>query len=98
MKKDGEEPYPHKFNVTISLEEFIEKFSSLAETQILHDEKYSVAGIFDTILTCFSFIIQNSKINYISAFISEFNYNIQSHSQILSYLKIIIILTIFLLF
>ncbi|XP_022163562.1 lysine--tRNA ligase isoform X1 [Myzus persicae] len=44
MKKDGEEPYPHKFNVTISLEEFIEKFSSLAETQILHDEKYSVAG------------------------------------------------------
>jgi len=48
MKKDGEEPYPHKFNVTISLEEFIEKFSSLAETQILHDEKYSVAGMFYT--------------------------------------------------
>jgi len=46
MKKDGEEPYPHKFNVTISLEEFIEKFSSLAESQILHNEKYSVAGMF----------------------------------------------------
>lgn len=44
MKKDGEEPYPHKFNVTISLEEFIEKFNSLAETQILYDEQYSVAG------------------------------------------------------
>lgn len=44
MKNDGEEPYPHKFNVTISLEEFIEKFSSLAESQILHDEKCSVAG------------------------------------------------------
>lgn len=46
MKKDGEEPYPHKFSVTISLEEFIEKFSALAESQILHDEQYSVAGIF----------------------------------------------------
>ncbi|VVC26733.1 Nucleic acid-binding, OB-fold,Lysine-tRNA ligase, class II,Aminoacyl-tRNA synthetase, class II [Cinara cedri] len=44
MKKNGEEPYPHKFNVTISLEEFIEKFSSLTKTQILHDEEYSVAG------------------------------------------------------
>lgn len=48
MKKDGEEPYPHKFNVTISLEEFIEKFSSLADTQILHDEQCSVAGMFYT--------------------------------------------------
>lgn len=44
MKKDGEEPYPHKFHVTISLEEFIEKFNSLNESQILHDEQYSVAG------------------------------------------------------
>lgn len=44
MKKDGEEPYPHKFHVTISLEEFIEKFNSLKESQILHDEQYSVAG------------------------------------------------------
>lgn len=46
MKKDGEEPYPHKFNVTISLEEFIEKFNSLTETQILHDQQFSVAGMF----------------------------------------------------
>lgn len=44
MKKDGEEPYPHKFHVTISLEEFIEKFNSLNESQILYDEQYSVAG------------------------------------------------------
>lgn len=46
MKKDGEEPYPHKFNVTMSLEEFIEKFSSLDVNQILHDEQFSVAGMF----------------------------------------------------
>jgi len=57
MKKDGEEPYPHKFNVTISLEEFIEKFSSLAETQILHDEKYSVAGMFYTQHCFYSFVL-----------------------------------------
>jgi lysyl-tRNA synthetase class 2 len=48
MKKDSEEPYPHKFNVTISLEEFIENFSSLSETQILHDEQYSVAGMLNS--------------------------------------------------
>jgi len=72
MKKDGEEPYPHKFNVTISLEEFIEKFSSLAETQILHDEKCSVAGMFYTTFN-FSFVFQSTKINYISAIISEFS-------------------------
>lgn len=57
MKKDGEDPYPHKFNVTISLEEFIEKFSSLAETQILHDEQYSVAGIFHKIFINLKFCI-----------------------------------------
>lgn len=50
MKKDNEEPYPHKFNVTISLEEFIENFSSLSESQILHDEQYSVAGILNSTL------------------------------------------------
>lgn len=49
MKIDGEEPYPHKFNVTISLEEFIEKFNSLGETQILYDEQYSVAGMMNSI-------------------------------------------------
>lgn len=57
MKKDGEEAYPHKFNVTISLEEFIEKFNSLAETQILFDEQYSVAGMVYT-----NFIKKHSKI------------------------------------
>ncbi|XP_050425307.1 lysine--tRNA ligase isoform X1 [Adelges cooleyi] len=44
MKKDGEEPYPHKFNVTLSLENFINEFQSLNESQILHDKEFSVAG------------------------------------------------------
>jgi len=61
MKKDGEEPYPHKFNVTISLEEFIEKFSSLAESQILHDEKCSVAGMFCTTFNLFFVYILKHK-------------------------------------
>lgn len=55
MKKDGEEPYPHKFNVTISLEEFIENFSSLTETQILQDKECSVAGMFKNIFNVFFF-------------------------------------------
>lgn len=41
----GEEhPYPHKFHVSISLEEFIEKYSILNEGEILEDETVSVAG------------------------------------------------------
>lgn len=37
-------PYPHKFHVSISLENFIEKYSSLGEGAMLQDEKLSVAG------------------------------------------------------
>lgn len=32
-------PYPHKFHVSISLEEFIEKYSSLEDGQTLEDVK-----------------------------------------------------------
>ncbi|XP_050525159.1 lysine--tRNA ligase isoform X2 [Daktulosphaira vitifoliae] len=44
MKKDGDEPYPHKFNVTSSLEDFINEYQSLSESQIFHDKELSVAG------------------------------------------------------
>lgn len=40
----GENPYPHKFHVSISLTEFIEKYSYLKEEEILHDVEVSVAG------------------------------------------------------
>ena len=38
------EPYPHKFNVTISLTEFIEKYDSLADGEHLNDITCNVAG------------------------------------------------------
>lgn len=37
-------PYPHKFNVTISLEEFIEKYNNLNSGEVLEDVTLSVAG------------------------------------------------------
>jgi lysyl-tRNA synthetase class 2 len=43
LKKSGDSPYPHKFHVSTSLAEFIEKFSSCEEGTWL-DEKVSVAG------------------------------------------------------
>lgn len=45
LKATNEHPYPHKFNVSISLENFIEKFSStLKEGEILENEIHSIAG------------------------------------------------------
>ncbi|KAJ8926698.1 hypothetical protein NQ314_020914 [Rhamnusium bicolor] len=38
------QPYPHKFHVSTSLEEFIEKFCGLKEGEVLENEKLSVAG------------------------------------------------------
>jgi len=43
LKKIGENPYPHKFNVSISLNEFIEKYNSI-DAGTWSDEEVSVAG------------------------------------------------------
>jgi len=43
LKEGNEQPYPHKFHVSISLTEYIEKYSSLEAGQML-DETVSVAG------------------------------------------------------
>lgn len=32
-------PYPHKFHVSTSLEDFIEKYSTLVDSEVLHDNK-----------------------------------------------------------
>jgi lysyl-tRNA synthetase, class II len=37
-------PYPHKFHVSISLEEFINKYNHLKDGEMLENEKLSVAG------------------------------------------------------
>lgn len=43
LKAKGDNPYPHKFNVGISLEEFIDKYNGCSPGEIL-DEEVSVAG------------------------------------------------------
>lgn len=44
MKAQGPHPYPHKFTVTSSLEDFIEKYSDLTDGQIVDSVSLSVAG------------------------------------------------------
>lgn len=46
LKKGPKEdhPYPHKFSVSISLEEFIEKYQNLKSGEVLENETVSVAG------------------------------------------------------
>ncbi|XP_050579083.1 lysine--tRNA ligase isoform X3 [Bombus affinis] len=45
LKDTNDNPYPHKFHVSISLENFIEKFSNnLKPGEILDNEVYSIAG------------------------------------------------------
>lgn len=46
MKQNNKNPYPHKFNVTISINEFIRKYSHLESGQHLNDVTVSVAGNF----------------------------------------------------
>ncbi|XP_053987310.1 lysine--tRNA ligase isoform X2 [Hylaeus volcanicus] len=45
LKNTDNNPYPHKFHVSISLENFIEKFSNiLTDGQVLENEVHSIAG------------------------------------------------------
>lgn len=45
-KAKGINPYPHKFHVSMSLPEYVEKFSSLEAGQRLEDTTVSIAGEF----------------------------------------------------
>ncbi|CAB0011521.1 unnamed protein product [Nesidiocoris tenuis] len=44
LKKSGASPYPHKFQVTISLEEFIAKYNDLKDGEVLENTSVSIAG------------------------------------------------------
>jgi len=44
IKSKGENPYPHKFNVEVSLEEFINKYSYLKDAETLDKEVLTIAG------------------------------------------------------
>jgi len=43
-KSEVNHPYPHKFHVSSSLEDFIAKYSSLKDGEMLENESLSVAG------------------------------------------------------
>lgn len=43
QKEEGPHPYPHKFNVEISLGEFIERYSYLKDGE-MKDEVVNIAG------------------------------------------------------
>jgi len=45
LRDAGENPYPHKFTVTSSLQDFIQKYDHLKEGEILEDVIVSVAGM-----------------------------------------------------
>lgn len=44
LKEANESPYPHKFHVSTSLEEFIDNYSSLKDGEVLGNKTVSVAG------------------------------------------------------
>jgi lysyl-tRNA synthetase class 2 len=45
LKKNAQtHPYPHKFHVSTSLEDFINKYNGLKDGEMLENEKLSVAG------------------------------------------------------
>ena len=44
LKEKGDSPYPHKFKVDISLEDFIAKFNNIKAGEHLTDQIISVAG------------------------------------------------------
>lgn len=43
-KSEASHPYPHKFHVSISLENYLEKYNHLTDGQTLDNDKVSVAG------------------------------------------------------
>lgn len=45
LKLSKSSPYPHKYHVDTSVQEFIEKFTYLTKEQALDDQTFSVAGI-----------------------------------------------------
>ncbi|XP_063233999.1 lysine--tRNA ligase isoform X2 [Bacillus rossius redtenbacheri] len=44
LKQSDEHPYPHKFHVSISLEEFIDKYNGIKDGEIIDSVEVSLAG------------------------------------------------------
>lgn len=44
QKADGQNPYPHKFHVSMSITEYIEKYEGLTNGEHLEDVRVTLAG------------------------------------------------------
>ncbi|CAL8102094.1 unnamed protein product [Orchesella dallaii] len=44
LKEQGANPYPHKYHVTVSIEDFIEKYNGIREGDVLENVSVSLAG------------------------------------------------------
>lgn len=64
-KTNGENPYPHKFSVSISVSEFINKYKSLFNGDHVEDDLVSVAGNDNKILSINFYIKQYIYIFYL---------------------------------
>ena len=53
QKTTGPHPYPHKFDVSMSLTEFIERYQDAVQPgELLEEESCSVAGLIDLSCVC----------------------------------------------
>lgn len=46
LKSAGINPYPHKFNVSVSIPDYVEKYKGLTAVERLEDVEVSLAGIY----------------------------------------------------
>lgn len=46
LKAGGVNPYPHKFHVSVSVVEYVEKYGSLSDGEHLKDVEVGLAGTF----------------------------------------------------
>lgn len=82
-KTNGENPYPHKFSVSISVSEFINKYKSLFNGDHVEDDLVSVAGNDNKILSINFYIKQYIYIFYLcSMFFFCFGYRTDNEQEI----------------
>lgn len=60
-KKKGENPYPHKFLVSMSISEFIEKYTTLSNGDHVEDDQVSLAGMIHPSMKFVKFCFEKSK-------------------------------------
>lgn len=62
MRAAGKNPYPHKFHVSMSLTDFIEKYSSLEAGLSDDTTRISLAGLLVKLIVLICLIIENLKV------------------------------------